>query len=139
MAVDITIRHPIPQLSGPDPDRVSAFFKDVEREKERSYKTLCRDNQWDFQAMVFDPWGGVHNSGLKLWKALTHTATARLQEQEKAEMITTLRRGLAVRLARAVATQLELLHLTHPIAPTHFPCPGFAITSEAGNEVWVDD
>ena len=138
MAVDITVHHQMPSLSSPDPSQLAAHFRAVATRKERLYSTVCRDNNWRFAPMVLDAWGGIHGDSWRLWKSITHAATTGMNEAARAEEVTTIRRTLAMKLAQAVATQLELLHMTQPTPVLAFPAVQWTKVGEddAGNEIW---
>ena len=68
--------------------------------------------------MVFDTWGGVHGSSAALWKAIRFAATTGLPDHLRDLRLYALHRALSVKIALAVASQLETLQLTSPIVPS---------------------
>ena len=95
-------------------------------QKTRLYNNLCRENNWSFTPMVFDTWGGMHGKGAELWKAVTFAVTAATPGIQREARVYALNRALSVKIALAVAGQLETLQLTTPlvpVAPGSIPLP----------------
>ena len=86
-------------------------------QKCREYAELCKDNNWRFTPMVFDTWGGVHGAGATLWKAICFAVTSGIPQCLRDARMYALQRALSVKIALAVASQLETLQLTAPLLP----------------------
>ena len=114
---------------------------EVATKKERLYATLCKDNGWKFLPLVFDTWGGIHGRGRQWWKLLSHVCTSHLEKAEQAETKASLRRGLAVVIAKAIASQLELVQLTIPVSAVAFPAARWSRgeVDEMGNDTFVEE
>ena len=63
MAVDVTIRHPLPPSLFPATiSTAKDLLSRAERDKNALYKAMCHQHGCQFQPLVFTTWGGLHGS-----------------------------------------------------------------------------
>ena len=117
LAVDLTVHHPLGLGDQFTIDAAKTSLRQAGDQKTRLYSALCADNGWGFTPMVFDTWGGIHGPGAKLWKAIGFAASTGLPGPLRDLRIYALNRALGVKIALAVAAQLETLQLTSPTLP----------------------
>jgi hypothetical protein len=118
LAVDLTVHHPLGLGDQFTVDAARATMRQAAEQKARLYSTLCQTHGWNFTPMVFDTWGGVHGAGAALWKAIGFAATTGLPDTLRDLRLYALNRALSVKIALAVASQLETLQLTSPTLPS---------------------
>ena len=116
--MELTVHHPLGVGDQFTMDSSRSSVRQVAEQNSRLYSTLCASNGWNFAPMVFDTWGGIHGAGASLWKAIGFAATTGLPGHLRDLRVFGLHRALSVKIALAVASQLETLQLTSPINPS---------------------
>jgi len=78
LAVDLTIVHPNPATGRPSRGSAATFLRDKGEKKNRESFASCGRMGVDFSPMVFDTWGGLHEAGKDVVKAVLARCTASL-------------------------------------------------------------
>jgi len=130
LAVDLTIVHPNPVAGRPLRGSAATFLKDKGEQKCRGSAESCGQMGVDVSLMVFDTWGGLHESGKEVVKAVFARCTAPLLPGARPAVVGALRQGLSVLLGRSVARQLEALMMVSTETPAWWaaalpPTPAF--------------
>ncbi len=119
MALDVTIRHPLPPSLFPatissSNDLLHRAYTD----KRALYTEMCARHGCQFQPLVFTTWsrGGLHGSSIPFARELFLKVTLDRTGTAQIEAETDLRSGLSMRLMKEVAQQLETLCMVREAA-----------------------
>jgi hypothetical protein len=117
MALDVTVRHPLPPSLFPATiSSANDLLQRADTDKRALYKEMCALHGCQFHPLVFTTWGGLHGSGISFARELFLKVTLDRTGAAQLETERELRASLSMRLMKEVAQQLETLSMIREAA-----------------------